>query len=178
MAPKGAVSHCSLHYLLCKVAGSLHGLPPADFEARMTEYMRFITNLTTNPSGNGSTPRQGSSSPPSSTSPQEASIMSRLSLWNNMCNNNSPVIPPPPEPQKEALNLEVREQQARSIQESIVKRESEEPICQPPAKRIPSDDETKIHTGVAGAHIKISSRGKIILVFLILSPLKNLGMLQ
>ena len=137
----------------------------------MADYVKFLHkefNVST-PPGNGSTPRQGSSSPPSSTSPQEAALnalgMSRLTLW-NICNNNSPVVPPTPEPQKEALNLEVREQQARALQETVVKRENDDPIGPPPAKRILSEEEnTKMHSGVAGAHIKIASRGNTLYLY-------------
>ncbi|XP_069672822.1 protein dead ringer isoform X2 [Periplaneta americana] len=146
-------------------AGQIPGLPSSEFEARMVDYVKFLHKELggATPPGNGSSNRQGSSSPPSSTSPQETAFnalgMSRLTLW-NICNNNTSIVPPPPEPQKEALNLEVREQQARAIQESIVKRESEESVGPPPPKRILSEeDNMKMHSGVAGTHIKIASRG-------------------
>ncbi|XP_069672823.1 protein dead ringer isoform X3 [Periplaneta americana] len=145
--------------------GQIPGLPSSEFEARMVDYVKFLHKELggATPPGNGSSNRQGSSSPPSSTSPQETAFnalgMSRLTLW-NICNNNTSIVPPPPEPQKEALNLEVREQQARAIQESIVKRESEESVGPPPPKRILSEeDNMKMHSGVAGTHIKIASRG-------------------
>ncbi|PSN58082.1 hypothetical protein C0J52_06511 [Blattella germanica] len=111
-------------------SGPVPGLVASEFEARMVDYVKFLQKeFTATPPGNG-TPRQGSSSPPSSTSPQEAALnalgMSRLTLW-NLCTNNTSVVPPPAqEPQKEALNLEVREQQARALQDAVsVKRESD-----------------------------------------------------
>jgi hypothetical protein len=58
------------------------------------------------------------------------------------------------------LNLEVREQQARALQESIVTRESDESVGPPPPKRMSSEDNMNKHSGVAGTHIKIASRGK------------------
>ncbi|KDR22516.1 Protein dead ringer [Zootermopsis nevadensis] len=147
-------------------AGHIPGMAPSEFEARMmVDYVKFLRKELggSTPPGNGSSNRQGSSSPPSSTSPHESALnalgMSRLTLW-NLCNNNTSVAPPSQEPQKEALNLEVREQQARALQDSIVKRESEEPLGPPPPKRILSseEDNMKVHSGVAGTHIKIASR--------------------
>jgi hypothetical protein len=148
-------------------AGTVPGMVPSDFDARMmVDYVKYLRKEfgSSTTSGNGSSNRQGSSSPPSSTSPQESTLnalgMSRLTLW-NLCNNNSTsVVPPSQEPQREALNLEVREQQARALQESIVKRESDEPVGPPPPKRImSSEDNMNKHSGVSGTHIKIASRG-------------------
>lgn len=114
--------------------------------------------------------RQGSNSPPSSSSPQDAALeMSRLSMWNLY---NPPMPPVIPEPQKEALNLDVREQQQqRAAQDSasvkreiVVKREVEEPSATPPAKRLMLNDEDsnslKSHGPITGTHIKIASRGR------------------
>jgi hypothetical protein len=149
------------------IPGPVPGLAPSEFEARMmVDYVKFLHKElgSSTPPGNGSSNRQGSSSPPSSTSPQESALnalgMSRLTLW-NLCNNNTSVVPPTQEPQKEALNLEVREQQARALQDSIVKREGDESVGPPPPKRLLSEeDNMKMHSGVAGTHIKIASRGK------------------
>lgn len=149
-------------------AGAVPGMVPSEFDARMmVDYVKYLRKEfgSSTASGNGSSNRQGSSSPPSSTSPQESTLnalgMSRLTLW-NLCNNNSTsVVPPSQEPQREALNLEVREQQARALQESIVKRESDEAVGPPPPKRImSSEDNMNKHSGVSGTHIKIASRGK------------------
>lgn len=77
-------------------------------------------------------------SPP--TSPPESALaafdMTRLSLWNLYHNQ-----PSPPEPQKEPINLEKRE----------------DPVGPPPPKRHQPDTE---ETKMAGTHIKISSRSK------------------
>lgn len=78
----------------------------------MVEYVKLLnkelrTSTTTPPAI-----RQGSNSPPSSTSPREALSaieMSRLTLWNLYNNNHH--TPATPEPQKEALDLGVKEQQ-------------------------------------------------------------------
>lgn len=113
--------------------GPIPGLAPSEFEARMVEYVKLL-NKELRSGGTGTPPpmihRQGSASPPSSTSPREAALnaleMSRLTLW-NMYNNNtlypgvghqpplSPQAPhspvPPaasPEPQREALDLGLR----------------------------------------------------------------------
>jgi hypothetical protein len=150
------------------IAGSVPGMVPSEFEARMmVDYVKYLRKELggSTAAGNGSSNRQGSSSPPPSTSPQDSAAltalgMSRLTLW-NLCNNNTSVVPPPQEPQREALNLEVREQQARALQESIATRESDESVGPPPPKRImPSDESMNKHSGVAGTHIKIASRGK------------------
>jgi hypothetical protein len=157
-----------LHDHINNIAGAVPGMVSSEFDARlMVDYVKFLRKefVSSTTAGNGSSNRQGSSSPPSSTSPQESALnalgMSRLTLW-NLCNNNSTsVVPPPQEPQREALNLEVREQQARALQESIVKRESDESVGPPPPKRImSSEDNVNKHSGVAGTHIKIASRGK------------------
>ncbi|KAF6216932.1 hypothetical protein GE061_001283 [Apolygus lucorum] len=116
------------------------GMAPAEFEARMVEYVKLLnkelrTSATTPPINN----RQGSppGSPPEGTAaginPLE---MSRLTLWN---------LYHTPEPQKEALNLEKRD----------------DPLPPPPPKRHYPDnsqDDTPNNT-ISGTHIKISSRG-------------------
>lgn len=157
-------------------AGPIPGIT-SEFEARMVEYVKllnkeFRTSATTPP-----TIRQGSNSPPSSTSPREAFSameMSRLTLWNLYNNNHHP--PSTPEPQKEALDLGVKEQQqqqqqARQLQAQQqerqspqVKREPPEPVTNgPPAKKLLSEEEEledeEEGMKVSGAaHIKISSR--------------------
>lgn len=77
-------------------------------------------------------------SPPNS--PPESALaafdMTRLSLWNLYHNQ-----PSPPEPQKEPINLEKRE----------------DPVGPPPPKRHQPDTE---ETKMAGTHIKISSRSE------------------
>ncbi|XP_023709417.1 protein dead ringer isoform X2 [Cryptotermes secundus] len=149
------------------VPGSVPGMVPSEFETRMmVDYVKYLRKELSGSTaaGNGSSNRQGSSSPPPSTSPQDSAAlnalgMSRLTLW-NLCNNNTSVVPPSQEPQREALNLEVREQQARALQESIATRESDESLGPPPPKRImSSEDNMNKHSGVAGTHIKIASRG-------------------
>lgn len=121
------ISHC--YFLLCRSlcgprthfpfgfsAGPIPGLAPSEFEARMVEYVKLLnkelrTSTTTPPSI-----RQGSNSPPSSTSPREALSaieMSRLTLWNLYNNNHTSSTP---EPQKEALDLGVKEQQQQQQQ--------------------------------------------------------------
>ncbi|XP_046751550.1 protein dead ringer isoform X2 [Diprion similis] len=114
-------------------AGPIPGLAPSEIEARMVEYVKLLHKELRN-SGAGTPPpmihRQGSASPPSSTSPRDAALnaleMSRLTLW-NMYNNNTlypgvghqPPLSPPaphspvppatsPEPQREALDLGLR----------------------------------------------------------------------
>lgn len=162
--------HITLGHLgdyINNIAGAVPGMVPSEFDTRMmVDYVKYLRKEfgSSTASGNGSSNRQGSSSPPSSTSPQESALnalgMSRLTLW-NLCNNSTSVVPPSQEPQREALNLEVREQQARALQESIVKRESDESVGPPPPKRIMSSEENmNKHSGVAGTHIKIASRGK------------------
>lgn len=78
--------------------------------------------------------------PPSS--PQESALsafdMSRLTLWNLYHNQTSP-----PEPQKEPINLEKREDPAAGP---------------PPPKR--HQPESNEEVKMAGTHIKISSRSK------------------
>uniref|UniRef100_A0A1B6DEC3 ARID domain-containing protein n=1 Tax=Clastoptera arizonana TaxID=38151 RepID=A0A1B6DEC3_9HEMI len=113
------------------IAGPVVG---SQFEARMVEYVKMLnkelgTSVAT-------PPMHRPSSPPSS--PQESPLnsfdMSRLTLWNLYHNQ-----PSPPEPQKEPINLEKRE----------------EPVGPPPAKRHLREAED-IKT--SGTHIKISSR--------------------
>ncbi|XP_012251012.2 protein dead ringer isoform X1 [Athalia rosae] len=114
-------------------SGPIPGLAPSEFEARMVEYVKLL-NKELRSAGAGTPPpmihRQGSASPPSSTSPRDAALnaleMSRLTLW-NMYNNNTlypgvghqpPLSPQPPhspapptsspEPQREALDLGLR----------------------------------------------------------------------
>lgn len=111
-------------------------MAPAELEARMVEYVKLLNKEIR--SAGGATPppmihRQGSASPPSSTSPRDSVLnaieMSRLgqmTLW-NMYNNNTlypggghqPPLSPQtsnsphpqaasPEPQREALDLGLR----------------------------------------------------------------------
>ncbi|XP_015594703.1 protein dead ringer isoform X2 [Cephus cinctus] len=114
-------------------SGPIPGMAPAEFEARMVEYVKLL-NKELRSAGGGTPPpmihRQGSASPPSSTPPRDSAFsaleMSRLTLW-NMYNNNTlypgvghqpPLSPqtshsplPPnssPEPQREALDLGLR----------------------------------------------------------------------
>lgn len=113
------------------------GMVPADIEYRMVEYVKMLnkelrTSATTPPivkqSSPPGSPTEGSGV---SMNPLE---MSRLTLW-NLYNNTSPQ-----EMQKEALNLEKRD----------------EPLPPPPPKRhYPDNDDLNI----TGTHIKISSRG-------------------
>ncbi|CAG2067917.1 unnamed protein product [Timema podura] len=109
----------------------------------MAEYVKLINKELRS---SAATPPHHAS-PPTSASPQETALsaleMSRLTLW-NLYNNNTPVAPPPPtaaEPQKEALNLEVREQQARAMQDVMSKRESDESLLPPPAKRLLAEED-------------------------------------
>ncbi|XP_043279131.1 protein dead ringer-like isoform X2 [Venturia canescens] len=112
--------------------GPIPGLAPAEFEARMVEYVKLLNKELRNAGGGTPPPmihRQGSASPPPSTPPREAFSaleMSRLTLW-NMYNNNTlypgvghqPPLSPQasnsphrqaasPEPQREALDLGLR----------------------------------------------------------------------
>ena len=112
-------------------------MAPAEFEARMVEYMKLLNKELLNKelknAGTGEQMmmhRQGSASPPTSTSPRDGGLtameMSRLTMW-NLYNNNtlypgvghhpsfspqpshSPVPPATsPEPQREALDLGLR----------------------------------------------------------------------
>lgn len=67
--------------------------------------------------------------------------MSRLTLWNLYHNQ-----PSPPEPQKEPINLEKRE----------------DPVGPPPAKRhLPDAEDIKM----TGTHIKISSRSMLKFIY-------------
>ncbi|EEB15681.1 hypothetical protein Phum_PHUM379860 [Pediculus humanus corporis] len=160
--------------------GPIPGLAPSEFEARMVEYVKLLnkelrTSTTTPPAL-----RSGSNSPPSSTSPREALSaieMSRLTLW-NLYNNNHQTSSTTPEPQKEALDLGVKEQQQTQRQSSSpqVKRESQETISNgpPPKKLLPGEgeeeddeeeeeeDEEEENRNLkldGKAHIKISSKG-------------------
>ncbi|XP_014257414.1 protein dead ringer-like isoform X2 [Cimex lectularius] len=114
------------------------GMVPAEFEARMVEYVKLLNKELRSSTSTPPLHRQNSppSSPPESTSgvinPLE---MSRFTLWNLYHSASQP------EPQKEALNLEKRD----------------EPIPPPPPKRHYPDNNEDIN--ISGAHIKISSRG-------------------
>ncbi|XP_067001246.1 protein dead ringer isoform X2 [Anabrus simplex] len=131
-------------------------LAPSEFEARMVEYVKLLNKELRSNAGTPPNNRQGSNSPPTPSSPQEAALnaleMSRLTLWNLYGGNSAPApLPPVPmEPQKEALNLDVRERE--------VKREHEEPVGPPPAKRL-LGDEDGVKMAQSGTHIKIASRG-------------------
>ncbi|XP_034935746.1 protein dead ringer isoform X2 [Chelonus insularis] len=109
--------------------GLIPGLAPAEFEARMVEYVKLLNKELRN-AGAGTPPpmihRQGSVTSPSETPPRDSALnaleMSRLTLW-NMYNNNTlypgvgqqPPLSPQahsphpqtssPEPQSEALDL-------------------------------------------------------------------------
>ncbi|XP_012286449.1 protein dead ringer isoform X2 [Orussus abietinus] len=170
-------------------AGPIPGMAPAEFEARMVEYVKLL-NKELRSAGAGTPPpmihRQGSSSPPSSTPPRDSAFsaldVSRLTLW-NMYNNNTlypgvghqpPLSPqashsplPPassPEPQREALDLGLRQSPPSSGGSAHQKRDQElsgTPIP-PAAKRSLSDDESpteKKFGALPGTHIKISNRG-------------------
>lgn len=83
-----------------------------DFESRMAEYVRMLNKELRSTVG-ASPPMKPAihspPSPPTSTSPREALSaleMSRLTLWNLYNNNHQPTTP---EPQKEALNLGVKD---------------------------------------------------------------------
>ncbi|KAL0279403.1 UNVERIFIED_CONTAM: hypothetical protein PYX00_000973 [Menopon gallinae] len=168
----GHLHHPVLHPTLGQPplpAGPIPGLAPSEFEARMVEYVKLLnkelrTSTTTPP-----TIRQGSNSPPSSTSPREALSaieMSRLTLWNLYNNNHTSSTP---EPQKEALDLGVKEQQQQSQRQTSpqVKREPQDTISNgPPPKKLLSEEEgeeeaskTSAGAGIGGAHIKITNRG-------------------
>uniref|UniRef100_A0A1B6JUY7 ARID domain-containing protein n=1 Tax=Homalodisca liturata TaxID=320908 RepID=A0A1B6JUY7_9HEMI len=124
------------HQALIPPALAGHGaaIPPAEFEARMVEYVKLL-NKELRTSG-ATPPNHRQSSPP--TSPPETALaafdMSRLTLWNLYHNQTSPT-----EPQKEPINLEKRE----------------DPVGPPPLKRHQPDSE---EPKVTGTHIKISSR--------------------
>ncbi|KAK6630567.1 hypothetical protein RUM43_014552 [Polyplax serrata] len=170
MNGNGHLHHPVLHPSLGQPplpAGPIPGLAPSEFEARMVEYVKLLnkelrTSATTSP-----TIRQGSNSPPSSTSPREALSaieMSRLTLWNLYNNNHH--TPTTPEPQKEALDLGVKEQQQTQRQTSPhVKREPQEAITNgPPTKKLlpEEDDDEGEREGIkvdGKAHIKITSKG-------------------
>ncbi|KAK9497130.1 hypothetical protein O3M35_004506 [Rhynocoris fuscipes] len=118
-------------------------IQPADFEARMVEYVKFLNKelRTATP------PIHRQCSPPSS--PPEGNggaitpgDMSRLTLWNLY---GAASTSPPSEPQKEALNLE--------------KREGSPHPGQPPNKRHLTDNDSQDLT-ISNTHIKISSRGE------------------
>ncbi|XP_054278585.1 protein dead ringer-like [Macrosteles quadrilineatus] len=119
------------------LAGHGAAIPPAEFEARMVEYVKLL-NKELRTTG-VTPPNHRHNSPP--TSPPESALaafdMSRLTLWNLYHNQGSP-----PEPQKEPINLEKRE----------------DPVGPPPAKRHQPDPADEPKTGLQGTHIKISSR--------------------
>ena len=106
------------------------GMAPAEFEARMVEYVKLLNKELRSASSVTPPPtnhRQDSASPPPSTPPRDASGFGtfdviRLGLW-NIYNNNimypghqPPMSPQPspipagstPEPQREALDLGLR----------------------------------------------------------------------
>lgn len=86
----------------------------------MVEYVKLLNKELRTSTNTPSTIRQGSNSPPSSTSPREALSaieMSRLTLWNLYNNNHH--ISSTPEPQKEALDLGVKEQQQQHSQRQV-----------------------------------------------------------
>ncbi|XP_043475751.1 AT-rich interactive domain-containing protein 3C-like isoform X5 [Leptopilina heterotoma] len=117
--------------------GAVPGLVPPELEARMFEYIKHLNKELMNKELKNASSgdqmmmhRQGSASPPTSTSPRDGGFsaleMSRLTMW-NLYNNNSiypgvghhpPYSPqqahspaPPassPEPQREALDLGLR----------------------------------------------------------------------
>ncbi|KAL1130089.1 hypothetical protein AAG570_013028 [Ranatra chinensis] len=109
---------------------------PAELEARMAEYVKMLNKELNPPIKRQMLEYLGSppSSPPTDggcgVSPVE---MTKLSLWNNVYGAGVGGSPPP---QKEALNLEKREDR-------------------PPPKR-PHPDNDQL---LSGAHIKISTRG-------------------
>jgi len=92
-------------------------MAPAEFEARMVEYMRMINKELRTSAAATSPPavKPELHSPPTSTSPREALSaleMSRLTLW-NLYNNNHPTTTP--EPQKEALDLGYKEELKQNV---------------------------------------------------------------
>ncbi|XP_046661997.1 protein dead ringer-like isoform X2 [Homalodisca vitripennis] len=158
------------HQALIPPALAGHGaaIPPAEFEARMVEYVKLL-NKELRTSG-ATPPNHRQSSLPTSLAEKglEALNMSRNTLWNLYRNQtcvvtgSPPTSPPetalaafdmsrltlwnlyhnqtsPTEPQKEPINLEKRE----------------DPVGPPPLKRHQPDSE---EPKVTGTHIKISSR--------------------
>lgn len=102
-------------------------MAPAEFEARMVEYVKLLNKELRSGGGTATPPpmnsRQDTASPPPSTPPRDAAgfstfDVSRLTLWSIYNNNNlypgspqpSPVPPivATPEPQREALDLGLR----------------------------------------------------------------------
>lgn len=132
--------------------GPIPGLAPSEFEARMMEYVKLLNKEIR--SSAATPPIQGDASPPSSTSPMNPLEVSRMTLW-NLYNNNQP----PPEPQKEALNLSDPQLQPPLN----VKREPETRESSPPAKKFVKDDEEdeqlQPKQSSPSTHIKINSRG-------------------
>lgn len=133
-------------------AGPMPGLAPSEFEARMVEYVKLLNKELR--SSASTPPRQGSSSPPSATSPLNPLEMSRLTLWNLY--NNNPTPPCSVEPQKEPINLS----DSNNASPPQIKREQTERDPPPPAKRIQHDDDRESSPINNSTHIKINSRGK------------------
>lgn len=148
----------NLFYLIFIIsAGPIPGLAPSEFEARMVEYVKLLNKELR--SSAATPPRQGSSSPPSATSPLNPLEMSRLTLW-NLYNNNP--TPPCSEPQKEPINLS---ENSHPVTPSVKREQERDPP--PPAKRPHHDDEGSPTTSPNSTHIKINSRGEF-LKFLLL----------
>lgn len=136
--------------------GPIPGLAPSEFEARMMEYVKLLNKEIR--SSAATPPRQGSSSPPSITSPLNPLNpveMSRMTLW-NLYNNNQLQH----EPQKEALNLSDPTSQPPPSSDVLpcIKRDRKLD-SPPPAKKFIKDD-VDVKDKMSSTNIKINSRGK------------------
>ncbi|KAK9294434.1 hypothetical protein QLX08_010954 [Tetragonisca angustula] len=152
-------------------AGPMPGMAPAEFEARMVEYVKLLNKELRSASSVTPPPtnhRQDSASPPPSTPPRDASGFG----------HQPPMSPQPspipagstPEPQREALDLGLRSSpmvsplrlnsplpggnmQVKRDQDAIA------PAGSTSAKRSLADDDSSNERNVIGTHIKISNRG-------------------